>query len=143
MHLLTLVAGSHPWPGCPDWAFVGAEAFAAVGVVLLGPPGPEQQAEAAGWWVLQGDPAALEPSVAVPPPVTAAWGAGPASAEVGLPQVSGQGLPQLSAAGRQTVASEPEVNLPGSAEESPGQKEVSGLEWIPDPVAVAGLQVLG
>lgn len=48
-----------------------AEAFVAEGVVLLGPPVPEQQGVAAGWWVLQDDLAGQEPSV-VSHPVTAA-----------------------------------------------------------------------
>lgn len=107
-----------------------AEAFAAAGVVLLGPRGLEQQTGAAGWWVLRGDLAGREPSVAVLPPVTAAWGAELASVEV-------------SAAGGRIVASEFEVNRPGFAEESPDQKEFSGLEGIPDLGTVAGLQSLG
>lgn len=51
-----------------------AEASVAEGVVLLGPPGPpgpEQQDVAAGWWVLQGVLVGREPSVAVSLPVTA------------------------------------------------------------------------
>lgn len=137
IQLLTLVVGSRPQPGCPDWASEGAEAFAAVGGVHLGPLGLEQQVEAAGWQVLQGDPAD-QPSVALP--VTAAQGAGWASA-AGLLEASG--LQAVSAAGSQTVAFEFEVNLPGFSGESPGQREVSGLEQLPDLVAVAELQVLG
>lgn len=124
---------------------MGAEVFAAAGVVPLGPHGLEQRVWAAGWWVLQDDLAGQEPSVAVAPPVTAASGDGQASAAgVGLLEVSGQGLLQtVSAAGKETVASEFEVNLLGFAEESPDQKEVSGLEELPGLVDVAGLRVLG
>lgn len=132
---------SRPSPGCPDWASVGAEASAAAGVVLLDPPGPGQRVGAAGWWVLQDDPTGQEPSAAAPHPVTAAWGAERASAEAGPPEVSDQGLEVWE--GGRTVASEPEVSLPGFAEESPDQKEVSGLEEHPDLEAVAGPQVLG
>lgn len=63
---------SRPYSGCPDWASVGAEASAAVGVVLLGLPGPGRQVVAAGWWALQDGLAGQEPSVAVTLPVTAA-----------------------------------------------------------------------
>lgn len=96
--------------------------------------------------MLQDDLAGQEPSVAVVLPVTAASEAGQASAAgVGLLEVSGRGLLQTlsAAAGRQTVASELEVSLLGFAEESPDQKEVSGLEKLPGLVDVAGLQVLG
>lgn len=48
-----------------------AEASVAEEVVLLGPPGPERQDVAAGWWVLQGVLVGREPSVAVSLPVTA------------------------------------------------------------------------
>lgn len=120
---------------------MGAEAFAAAGVVPPGRPGLERQIEAAGWWAPRGD---REPSVAVTPPATAASGAGRASAAGVDPlEVSGQDLLVSAAAGRQTVASELEVSLPGSSEESPDQKESSGLEGLPDPVPVAGPQVLG
>ena len=51
---------------------MGAEAFAAVGVVLLGLPGPGLQVAAAGWWALQDGLAGQEPSVAVALPATAA-----------------------------------------------------------------------
>lgn len=144
IQLLTLVVESRPQARCPDWACAGAEASAAAGVVLLGLRGLEQQVGAAGWWVLQDDLAGRVPSVAVPHPVTAAQGAGKASAAgVGLLEVSGQGLLQMVSAGRQTVASELEVNLPGFAEESPDQMEVSGFEELPDLVVEAGLVVLG
>lgn len=51
---------------------MGAEAFVAVGDVLLGPPGLERQVGAAGWWALQVDLAGQEPSVAVAHSATAA-----------------------------------------------------------------------
>lgn len=40
-----------------------AEASVAEEVVLLGPPDPERQDVAAGWWVLQGVLVGREPSV--------------------------------------------------------------------------------
>lgn len=140
--LLTLIEESSPQPGFPDWASVGAEVFAGVGVVLLGPPGLEQQVGAAGWWVLRIDHAGQEPCVAVAPPVSAAQWAGQASAVVGLLEVSGQGLPQMVSAAAGTVASEFQATLPDFAEESLDQKKVSGLEELLDLVAVAEL-VLG
>lgn len=139
--LLTSVVESRPYSGCPDWASVGAEAFVGAGAVLLGLPDLGLQVVAAEWWVLQD---VQEPSVAVALPVTAAWVAVQAFAGVGPLMVSGQGLlVQVSVAGRQTVASEFEGNLPGFAEENSDQKEVSGLEELPDLVAAAVLQILG
>lgn len=78
---------------------------------------------AAGWWLLQADPAGQEPSAA--PPVTAAGEAGQASA--------------ASAAGGETVASGFEVSPLDFSEESPDQRKVSGLEEPPDLLAVADL----
>lgn len=143
MRLLTLAVGSHS--GYLDWASVGAVAFAAEGVVLPGLPAPERRVAAAGWWLLRDDPVGQELSVAAAPPVTAASGVAQASAAVVAHQeASGQGLLlTVSAAVLQTVASELEGNLPGCAEESLAQKQVSGLEEHLDLVAVVELQGLG
>lgn len=90
--------------------------------------------------MVRGDLAGQDPSVAVPPPVTAAW-VEEASAGVGPLEVSGQGLLQMVfAAGREMIASELEGSL---AEGSPDQKKVSGQEGLPDLVVLAELQVLG
>lgn len=133
---------------------MGAEASAAVGVVLLDLPGLGQQVGAAGWWVLLDGLAGQGVSAAGDPgglPVIAAGGAGRASA-VGVVAgvdpllVSGLGLLEVvsaAAAGNQTAASGLEGSLPGFAEENPDQREVSGLVWLPDLEAVAGLQALG
>lgn len=58
--------------GCLDWASAEAEAFAAEEDALLGPPDPEQQAGAAGWWLLRVDPAGRNLSAAGSHPATAA-----------------------------------------------------------------------
>lgn len=95
---------------------MGAVASAASGVSLLGPLGLGQQVGAAEWWFLQDGPAGQEPSAAVHPPVTAAWGGGRAAAD------------RLKVSGGGTAASELEGNLPGFAAEPPDLGAGAGLQ---------------
>lgn len=124
--LLTSVVESRPQPGCPDWASVAAEAFAAKGVFLLDPLGLEQQVLAAGWWVLLDDFADQAPSVAVTLPGIAVEAFGQVSVAVVAHQEL-CGPQQKASVGIQTVASVLVGNFLGFVEEHPVLEVVAGL----------------